>query len=420
MNRNSWKITAIILVAMLMVSGCTLSRNEANTQTPDQIATQNAFVFFSAQATATTMAMQAQIAELQTRVASAGVIAGNENVPTATAVEAAASATPQPDTATPLPPTATPTSTSTSTPVPPTVTPIVPTSTPTVTPIPCNLAKFVSDVSIPDGTVFSAGSAFRKTWRLKNAGSCTWTTTYDVIFASGDAMGGPAAVDMPGNVNPGQEIDISVDLTAPSSEGTYRGNWKLRDSAGKVFGLGPTSAAFYVDIKVSTPVSKYPLDFAAKMCSAEWTSGAGSLPCPGADNDSRGYVQRIDKPQLETGYIDDEPALLTVPQMISDGVIRGKYPSIRVESGHHFMSIIGCGYKATGCNVKFQLDYQIGNGSYQTLAVWGEAYDEKINPVDVDLSSLAGKDVKFILTILANGSSTNNRALWLAPRILKK
>lgn len=111
----------------------------------------------------------------------------------------------------------------------------------------CNSVFFVADVSIPDGTQINAGDDFTKTWRLRNAGTCTWTTDYDLVFDSGDAMAGPAAQALSASVAPGAEIDISVVLTAPAAEGDYLGNWKLRSDSGVVFGLpGP----FYVEIEV--------------------------------------------------------------------------------------------------------------------------------------------------------------------------
>jgi hypothetical protein len=82
-----------------------------------------------------------------------------------------------------------------------------------------------------------------------------------------------------------------------------------------------------------------------------------------------------------------------------------------------FSAVIGCAYKADNCDVIFQLDYQIEDGSIQTLAKWHEVYDEQFRLVTVDLSHLAGKDVNFILTVKANGSSSQDRALWLAPHI---
>lgn len=124
-------------------------------------------------------------------------------------------------------------------------------TTPTKTPLPTNTrlptlesasesdrVEFVADVNVPDGTVVQAGGNFIKTWRLKNTGKKTWTTNYSIYFVEGDILGAPAEFPMPQQVNPGQEVDISVELIAPSAAGNYRGNWKLKNSSGQVFGIG--------------------------------------------------------------------------------------------------------------------------------------------------------------------------------------
>ncbi len=110
----------------------------------------------------------------------------------------------------------------------------------------CDSVFFVTDVTIPDGTQINAGDIFTKTWRLRNAGTCTWTADYDLVFDDGDAMDGPASQALAGDVAPGEEVDLSVVLTAPAAAGDYLGNWQLRNASGVVFGLpGP----FYVDIE---------------------------------------------------------------------------------------------------------------------------------------------------------------------------
>jgi hypothetical protein len=136
-----------------------------------------------------------------------------------------------------------------------------PTPTPTFTPlptateIPCDRATFVTDVTVPDGADYSPGDVFTKTWRLKNTGSCTWTSGYDLVFDHGDQMGAPAAVQLTsGTVGPNQTLDVSVQLTAPGSEGGYKGYFKLRNPQGAIFGIGATgSIAFWVEIEVLGP-----------------------------------------------------------------------------------------------------------------------------------------------------------------------
>jgi hypothetical protein len=120
------------------------------------------------------------------------------------------------------------------------------------TPVPtatsyCSIMQFVTDVTYPDGAVVTPGTNFTKTWRLKNVGTCAWTPSYAVVFSDGNSMNGPTTQALAGNVNPGQTIDISVNLTAPATPGDYTGNWKIRDASGVLFGK------FYVQIKVQNP-----------------------------------------------------------------------------------------------------------------------------------------------------------------------
>ena len=100
----------------------------------------------------------------------------------------------------------------------------------------CERMRFVDDVTIPDNTVMAPGQTFRKTWRIQNAGSCAWNSGYQLVYSGGDAMGTNYAVNLPGAVAPGATIDISIDLTAPMTYGTYQSNWKLRSPSGNLFG----------------------------------------------------------------------------------------------------------------------------------------------------------------------------------------
>src|SRR5687768_18511207 len=76
-------------------------------------------------------------------------------------------------------------------------------------------AQFVTDVTVPDGTRYDPGATFRKTWRLRNIGTCPWTTAYTMVFDSGTQMSSTSSVALPTTVPPGQTVDVSVDMTAP-------------------------------------------------------------------------------------------------------------------------------------------------------------------------------------------------------------
>lgn len=107
------------------------------------------------------------------------------------------------------------------------------------TPTPCiDRATFVDDVTIPDGTYLDPGVSFVKTWRLRNAGTCTWDSAYALVLVDGERLGGPLAKPLPGPVAPGETVDLSLTLTAPLDLGTHRGNWQLRNAVGVLFGTG--------------------------------------------------------------------------------------------------------------------------------------------------------------------------------------
>ena len=305
----------------------------------------------------------------------------------------------------------------------------IPTASPivfsTFTPVPplqpvtrCDAASFVSDVTYPDGSIVTRGSSFTKTWRIKNIGTCTWSTSYAVVFVSGEKLGALDAVSLSGSVAPGQSIDISVNMVAPNADGRYRGNWKLRNATGTVFGLGASGDAnFYVDVNVSGfVVTAY--DFAANFCEANWRNDSKNLPCPGSEGDNRGFVQRFDAPKMEDGNVRG-PGLITHPEKSNTGFIKGQYPAITIQSGDQFQALIGCAHQANDCNLIFRLEYQIGNGNIGSMGQWQEVYEGRYYPVNIDLSALRGEKVKFILTIFTNGSSHEDFALWVNPRITR-
>src|SRR5690606_7225216 len=77
-----------------------------------------------------------------------------------------------------------------------------------------------------------------------------------------------------------------------------------------------------------------------------------------------------------------------------------------------------CQHNATKCNVIFRLQYLSG-GQIKTLGSWHEVYEGKYFPIDLDLSSLAGTTLKFILVVDANGGNNQDFAIWLNPRLVR-
>jgi hypothetical protein len=285
----------------------------------------------------------------------------------------------------------------------------------------CDWAQFVADVTVPDGMRFDPGATFKKTWKLRNIGTCTWTTSYSLVFDSGEKMGTTTSVPFPSSVPPGQTVDLTVDMTAPSTAGHYIGYWKLKNASGVLFGIGTTAnKTFWVEINVTgTAPANVVYDFTAKAGDATWSSGAGGLSFPGTDGDAKGFALKLDKPKFESGVEASQPGLLFSPQNITNGFIQASYPGFTVQSGDRFQTTVGCQFGQTSCYVAYRLDYQIGT-TIRTFWTFRERYEGWTYNANLDLSPLAGQEVKFILYMSAYGSPVGDRAIWGNPVIVRK
>jgi hypothetical protein len=248
------RLTPLLLIALLLPTlACILETAGPATISDAQIATY----------AAETMAYL----QYQTYIA-----AGTQNLPPANT-----SASPA-DTNAPPPAQAAPTDTA----FLPTVTqtPFIPSVT--NTPPPCNWARFVSDVTVPDNWETGPLDHFTKTWRLQNAGSCTWTSGYSLVFDHGDQMGAPASQQLTaGTVAPGGTIDVSVDLLSPAAPGTYQGFFKLRASDSTVFGIGDDhNTAFWVKIVVGAAAGPSIQQVDATTSIHSGSTGSVTAACP--------------------------------------------------------------------------------------------------------------------------------------------
>jgi hypothetical protein len=97
-----------------------------------------------------------------------------------------------------------------------------PTKTPTPVPEGCFATLYLEDVTIPDGTQLEPGIEFKKTWRVRNTGTCTWQGV-TLELAEGSSMGAREIVVS--YTKPGAETKITVQMRAPILEGRYRSVW---------------------------------------------------------------------------------------------------------------------------------------------------------------------------------------------------
>ena len=125
----------------------------------------------------------------------------------------------------------------------PTPTPAA-TSTPGPAPECVDALEFLEHIDtqgdpVANPPLINPGQPFTKIWRVKNTGTCTWNTSYRVVYSNGNEpaaiMGGqPVAVQ--GQVPPGGTYDIQVNLVAPQKPNTYVGYWQMENSRGGAFG----------------------------------------------------------------------------------------------------------------------------------------------------------------------------------------
>lgn len=138
----------------------------------------------------------------------------------------------------------------TPTPVTPTATPtetervIYPTFTPTYYP---DRAELVSQ-SPADGKNISPGLGFDLVFEIKNTGDRTWNTNFYLKYVSGvtgETHAGEAVTlrYLPHSVNPGETVNITIDMIAPLTAGTYSSNWALINDDGTAI-LSPNFVFF--------------------------------------------------------------------------------------------------------------------------------------------------------------------------------
>ncbi len=120
--------------------------------------------------------------------------------------------------------------------------------------MPCTYrATFLGDVTIPDNSLISPGQPFRKTWRLRNDGTCAWgpnAAVPSLTNTNNNSLGAPIVSGVPA-VPPGGVVDLSIDMIAPNSPGTYRSEWMFMVNEGGLRGVGPQGEKpLYVQIVV--------------------------------------------------------------------------------------------------------------------------------------------------------------------------
>jgi len=282
---------------------------------------------------------------------------------------------------------------------------------------------FVTDVTIPDGMVLAPGTAFIKTWRVRNSGTCGWKEGTQLVFVDGERMSGPMAVSVPATAA-GVSTDISVNLAAPAAPGKYIGRWRLRSPEGTIYGEltvvivvpgTPTATVTTSPTPTATPVFTEVYNLHDKAGLAMWTSISGTLTFPGKVTDTQGYVMFQDGQKLDDGNVYTQ-VLETRPAWVTGGYIQGVYTVGEIRPGDRFQARVGLLYAESVAEGNVTFIIKGGNGVI--LGSFGDTRDGALVSIDLDLTPIVGKTNQIILRVEANNPDAKQaRACWVNPRV---
>ncbi|MCE1254051.1 MAG: hypothetical protein LWX83_10950 [Anaerolineae bacterium] len=138
-----------------------------------------------------------------------------------------------------IPPTLAPT------PLPPTPTPTPEIAAASEDPSKCSdILTYLSDITVPDGTIVAPESTIDKRWEIENSGTCNWDSNYTIQLIAGNALGVPQEQALvPARSKTRAEIRIV--FTAPKEPGKYRSAWQAYNADQQPFG-----DPFYIEIVV--------------------------------------------------------------------------------------------------------------------------------------------------------------------------
>jgi len=162
-------------------------------------------------------------------------------------------------------------------------------------------------------------------------------------------------------------------------------------------------------------------DFVAQASSATWVSSGGgsevNLTFGGEDDDPNGVAKLKGNFILENGA-DAGKTLVVHPRHTDDGEVAGTFSEYTVQEGNRFKAKLGFLEDCGSGRVIYQLWVKQGD-SLSMLQEWEKSCTGQLLNVDVDLSSLKGKKVQFVLVVLADGSPADDLAIWGSARIVR-
>jgi hypothetical protein len=251
---------------------------------------------------------------------------------------------------------------------------------------------------VEDDTRVAAGQKFTKSWTLKNEGTCRWEKTYKLVFVSGERMEDDNHL-LPVKVPPGEEITISIELTAPEEGGTYRSDFKLQDEFGNRFGLGDDDKTFWVQVVVEGQLVDLDFgdpDFRDSFVTGDFWFLVDDTDVKFSVSDSRLQMRAINK------EINDRWGMAYYPD-IDDFYIEGTFVTGDDCAGLDRYGFIVRGEPNAGyvinitCSGQFRV--YVWDGSYRALQEWTTASAINVGPNQTNVVGVVFRDTKMRLIV---------------------
>ena len=130
--------------------------------------------------------------------------------------------------------------------------PAPPAAEPNSYPMPGDAIQFISDLTIPDGTVMPPDFSFRKVWRVANVGTVAWQGRW--LGRVGSPVGhgipwSPPRVPV-ADTRPGETVDVEVPMRTQCMGGTAQVRWKIVDDQGRDYFPDPGRLGLLLTITV--------------------------------------------------------------------------------------------------------------------------------------------------------------------------
>ncbi|MBI5031985.1 MAG: hypothetical protein HZB51_15750 [Chloroflexi bacterium] len=170
---------------------------------------------------------------------------------------------------------------------------------PTATTVPgtcANNSLYLADVTVPDGTVLATNQPFNKIWRVRNTGTCDWSTGYTLALIGGEAMTTTTTIALPAAAA-GATVDVLVPMVAPTTPGSYTNIWRMRTANGTLFGTRLTTVINVIQTAANPPTNNCPFTPVIES----FSTSAGSITSGQSATLTWGFVVGAERAEIDNG-----------------------------------------------------------------------------------------------------------------------